>query len=351
MNEVSFFTEPSDALIMFGILLSIITIVFLPRYGLRSLWMRKQLGTKRVLIEDALKHIYDCEYKNINCTTESIAGTLHISTNESAALLTRLSSLGLLTTRENGVSLTKEGSSYALRIIRVHRLWERYLADETSVPPTKWHSSAERAEHKLTASQTETLAAQIGNPHFDPHGDPIPTPSGEVPPRKGKPMLMMNEREFGVITHIEDEPEAVYAQLVAHGLYVGMQVMMLEPTNEHVRFVADGDEIILLPLLTNNITVAPFMEEAERITSPQEVLSSLSIGEEAKVLGISKALRSPQRRRLMDLGVVPGTTIRAELKNASGDPTAYNIRGALVALRQQHAGMIFIQKQKVLSSK
>jgi len=336
--------NPVNALIMFGIVVAVLAAFFLPRYGFRARWIRARRGIQRVLIEDALKHMYDCEYKNVHCTTESIAGALLISTDEAAALLTRLSSMGLLVTSDTGVHLTAEGTSYALRVIRVHRLWERYLADETSVPPTEWHSSAEQAEHRLTAEQAEALAAQIGNPHFDPHGDPIPTPAGEIPPKKGHSLLLMKEGEFGTITHIEDEPEAVYAQLIAQGLYVGMQVMLIERTNERVRFAADGEEIVLAPLLTNNITVAKISEEAPRITAPPDALSSLKIGEEAKVLTISRALRGQQRRRLMDLGIVPGTTIRAEMRSASGDPTAYNIRGTMVALRQQHAQMIFIEK-------
>jgi DtxR family Mn-dependent transcriptional regulator len=336
--------DPVHALIMFGIVSAAAALLLTPKYGLYSRWKRARRGMKRVAVEDALKHIFDCEYKNITCTTESIAGALLISTDESADLLTRLSSMGLLVTDDNGVRLTPNGNSYALRIIRVHRLWERYLADETSVPSTEWHASAEQAEHVLTPEEAEALAARIGNPHFDPHGDPIPTPTGELPQKKGHSLLALDPGAFAVITHIEDEPEAVFAQLMAQGLYVGMQVMMIERTNERVRFAADGEEIVLAPILTNNLTVAPIAEEEQKITSPPAVLSSLSVGEEATVLSISKAMRGHQRRRLMDLGVVPGTVIRAEMKSASGDPTAYNIRGALVALRQQHAHMIFIQK-------
>ncbi|MFA6455998.1 MAG: metal-dependent transcriptional regulator [Bacteroidota bacterium] len=338
-------TDPGSALLLFGIIVAVMLFLFLPKIGLRAQWHRARRGRKRILIEDALKHIYDCEYKNIICTTESIAGTLLISTDESAKLLTRLTAMGLLVTSDNGVKLTADGKSYALRVIRVHRLWERYLADETSVPPTEWHSSAELAEHQLTEAQTEALAAQIGNPKFDPHGDPIPTPSGEMPPKKGKSLLSMNSGEFALITHIEDEPEAVFAQLVAQGLYVGMQVMMIERSNERIRFAADGEEIILAPLLTNNITVAPITEEEHKITAPLESLASLKIGEAANILSISKAMRGQQRRRLMDLGVVPGTVIRAEMVSASGDPVAYSIRGALVALRQQQTNLIFIQRQ------
>lgn len=335
---------PGNALIIFAVLTAVAGLLFVPKYGIVSRWKRARRGLQRTLIEDALKHIFDYEYKNMSCTTESIAGALLISSDTAAELLTRLSSMGLLITNENGVKLTPEGNSYALRVIRVHRLWERYLADETSVPPTEWHASAEEAEHFMTAEQTEALAAQIGNPNFDPHGDPIPTTTGEMPPKKGHSLLILNGGDFAVITHIEDEPEAVFAQLIAQGLYVGMQVMMIERTNERVRFAADGEEIILAPILANSVTVTSITEEDQRITHPLDTLSSLKIGEEAQVLNISKALRGQQRRRLMDLGVVPGTVIRAEMASASGDPTAYNIRGAMVALRKQHASMIFIQK-------
>jgi DtxR family Mn-dependent transcriptional regulator len=71
-------------------------------------------------------------------------------------------------------------------------------------------------------------------------------------------------------------------------------------------------------------------------------LSSLSVGEKGTVLGISKRCRGQQRRRLMDLGVVPGTEIEAEMKSIGGDPVAYRIRGASIALRKNQADKIYL---------
>ncbi len=68
----------------------------------------------------------------------------------------------------------------------------------------------------------------------------------------------------------------------------------------------------------------------------------LNIGEKGTVLGISKALRGQQRRRLMDLGIVPGTEVIAEMKGAFGDPTAYKIKGASIALRKKLAERIYL---------
>jgi len=321
------------------ILLAVVT--FLPQKGLMARMKRTKQNTMRVLIEDALKHLYNCEYSSVSCTLNSVAGKLSISEDEAAELITRLEDMGLLTSQAETLQLSNEGRSYALRIIRVHRLWERYLADETGVDETQWHHSAEEFEHKLTQSDADALAAQIGNPVFDPHGDPIPSSSGDLPTKSGKPLTDLKFGEFASIIHIEDEPDAIYQQLVAEGLYPGMQVRMMESTKERVRFTANGEECVLAPLFAKNITVAPIKFE-KAVEGKFRRLSSLKIGDKGTVLGISKALRGQQRRRLMDLGVVPGTEVVADMKSASGDPTAYKIKGASIALRKNLADRIYL---------
>ena len=328
--------------LLFGsgvILLAVVS--FFPQKGLVARLKRSKNISKRVLIEDALKHLYNCEYNGVGCTLISVAGKLAISEDEAAELITKLENMGMLSTHLETLQLSSEGRSYALRIIRVHRLWEKYLADETGVNELEWHHLAEEAEHKLTISDADALAAQIGNPVFDPHGDPIPSTEGNLPDKKGKPLTDLQFGEFASIIHIEDEPDAIYQQLVAEGLYTGMQVRMLESTKERIRFTANGEECLLAPLFAKNITVSPIKFE-KTIEGKFKNLSSLKTGDKGVVLGISKALRGQQRRRLMDLGVVPGTEIVAEMKSASGDPTAYRIKGASIALRKNLADRIYL---------
>ena len=74
-------------------------------------------------------------------------------------------------------------------------------------------------------------------------------------------------------------------------------------------------------------------------------LSVLTPGESAEVVALAVSCRGAQRRRLLDLGVVPGTRITSELRGPSGDPTAYRIRGALIALRNDQAAQIYVQKR------
>ncbi len=330
------------ASLMVGLVVILLLIwVYLPGKGLLAHWKRSKKNTYRVLIEDSLKHLYNCEYNGINCTLNSVAGNLSISADEAARVVKKLEELELITSHESGIRLTPEGRAYALRIIRTHRLWEKYLADETGVGEVDWHIAAEEIEHNITPAQANALAAQIGNPVFDPHGDPIPSAKGDLPVKKGNALSTLKTGEFARIIHIEDEPNTIYSQLVAAGLYPGMQVKMLESSKDRINFLANGEEVVLAPLFAKNVTILPIKDEPT-VKGKFKSLSSLSVGEKGTVLGISKRCRGQQRRRLMDLGIVPGTEIEAEMKSIGGDPVAYRIRGASIALRKNQADKIYL---------
>lgn len=341
--------NPVTALaIGFGVLI-LSALLFWPTIGLASRLRKARRNSRRILIEDALKHLYDCEYKRVACTHQSLSGALGISGDDATPLLIELEEHGLLRPEGDRFLLTEEGRSYALRIIRVHRLWERYLADETGTKETDWHSEAERAEHRLTESEADALAAHMGNPRFDPHGDPIPTSTGEIPVRRGCALTQLSAGEIGQIIHIEDEPGAVYAQLVAQGLSPGVRIRILESSRNRIRFEAEGAENVLAPVVAGNVTVVPLPAETP-IEGPHESLADLSPDESAQVVGISLSCRGLQRRRLMDLGIIPGTRVVAEMRSAGGDPTAYMIRGAAIALRETQARLIHIVREKEMAA-
>jgi DtxR family Mn-dependent transcriptional regulator len=334
--------DPLIALGAAGIITAIGLVLFYPGRGIVPRWQQAQRMSERVLTEDALKHIYRCETHEQQPTVQSIAGALNISTNEVANILNKMQSNDLVRVEGDEPKLTSTGRNYALRIIRAHRLWERYLADETGYSESEWHDRADHFEHSLSPEQANALSAQLGNPTHDPHGDPIPTASGELQLHGGKPLTTMSSGEPVRIIHIEDEPETVYAQLVAEGLHPGMEVRITELTSKRIRFWADGDEHLLAPIVAANISVLPITKMDDQPRPVGEKLSMLELGEKAYVLSISPASHGPERRRLMDLGIIPGTVIEAEFRSPSGDPTAYRIRGATIALRQEQADLINI---------
>ncbi len=336
--------DPRLALAVFAIIVVVVGVLAWPRRGVLSRLSGMLRLTQRVRMEDALKHLHDCDYRGQYGSLDSIAGALEITRARSVKLVTELEAAGLVHSDGQQIGLTDPGRSEALRLLRSHRLWERYLADRTGVAPADWHDQAERREHTLTESRVEELSAAMGHPVYDPHGDPIPTASGKLPPHVGTAVAALRPGRVATIVHLEDEPREVYEQLVAAGLAVGSKIQLLDVAPERIRLAVDGLEHALAPVVAANITVAPLLPAEPAPEGPFETLACLSPGEEAVVTEISPACPAPQRRRLLDLGLVPNTVVRAELQGVTRGPVAYRIREALIALRREQAEMVRIER-------
>ena len=335
---------PVTNLVIFAATVLVLVLVFAPRFGLLHAIRSRRRDLERIRLEDALKYAYDREDRGQTATLSRLADLLRISSGQAMALVERMQKAGLATVVDSRIMLTAEGRQYALEIIRAHRLWERYLADETSVDPLKWHALAERREHALTREQAEELSRRLGNPRFDPHGDPIPTAEGELPSEKTIPLSRLETGEYARVVHVEDEPDVVYAQLVALGIYPGMEVLVDAHSDERIMLVADGRRMALAPIVAANVSVQPVSEqEKEAITESRETLADLGDGEAAVVARISQACMGLERRRLMDLGILPGTRVERERRGLTGGLTAYRVRGTRIALRDEQAEMITIQ--------
>ena len=334
--------SPVYALLAALAVLLMAVVCLWPGWGIAARWRRGVNASDRVRVEDALKHLWDSEYRQRSAGLESLAGVLGLNGRDAAALVERLGNLNLVRHGPHGLELTVEGRRAALRVVRIHRLWERYLADQTGLDAHEWHARAERHEHRTSDAEAEALAASLGNPRFDPHGDPIPLPTGEVPPHSGRSLTELRAGDAGTVLHVEDEPDVVFAQIAAAGLVPGMQVRVLEHLPHRMRLAADSDEVVLAPVVAANITVEPIQDAADLV--PMTPLSALAPGEAAHVVALSPTCRGAQRRRLLDLGIVPGTRIVHELAAPGGDPMAFRIRGALIALRRDHAALIHVDR-------
>jgi DtxR family Mn-dependent transcriptional regulator len=337
--------DPFTALVIGLALIALSLFLFWPDRGLIVRWGRMRRISTRVLREDALKHICIAEFEGHCPTLQSVAGALHMRTNDSAALLADLERRELVTSQGDRLCLTPAGRDLALHVIRAHRLWERHLAEETGYAETEWHAQAERYEHELSPRDADALDARLGHPVHDPHGDPIPTAAGAHVTPSGQRLTAMALDQPLRVAHIEDEPEAVYAQLIAEGVYPGLELRLLEVSPQRVRFWANGDEHTLAPIVAANLSVVPAPREMPEATHVGERLSALKRGEQATVTAISPRCRGPERWRLMDLGILPGTVITAELFSRGGDPTAYRVRDTLLALRREQADLIHITRE------
>lgn len=305
-------------------------------------WGHWQAARRREQVEDALKFLLECEHQGRHATPESLAGALGLRLRRVVALVDRMSEQGLLQVRGRELHLTPEGERWALHVLRAHRLWERYLADEARLPLERIHREANRREHGMTPEELDRLAASLGYPTHDPHGDPIPSPQSGLPQEEGVPLTQWPPDTPGVVVHLEDEPPVAYAQLLAEGVHLGQTLRVLEVTPERL-LISDGErEIRLAPAVAANVSVAPL--PAPSGPPPDALpLSQLPDGQEAEVVAIDPAVQGFTRRRLLDLGLTPGAKVRPELRPFFGDPRAYHVRGTLIALRNDQAERIWVR--------
>ena len=119
--------------------------------------------------------------------------------------------------------------------------------------------------------------------------------------------------------------------------------MVLKSTNSEVIISCEGEEHSFSPIVAANINVAVLSEE-ENYEENAIRLSSLVNGEQAEILGISQECRGASRRRLLDLGILPGTAVEIDIESPLKDPIAYRIRNTSIALRNSLADMILINK-------
>ena len=319
---------------------------------LRNMRGRRALR-RRTHVEDALKHLFDLQYRGRHGSFVSLSGTLRLSDRRLMQLVAMMQQQGLVLARGQEFELTGEGERVARQVVRAHRLLERYLADEARLPLRSVHAVAERREHTMTVDQVEALSASLGHPRLDPHGDPIPSRDGDIAPPRDTPLTAWPpagsagldtdrpKEQFGRITHLEDEPPLAYAQILAEGLRVGQVVRLLESTPERI-VITDGDhEYRLAPAVAANVFLAPAPAPA---ASDLVTLADLAQGDAAEVVALDANCQGFSRRRLMDLGFTPGARLEPALETFAGDPRAYRIRGTLVALRDEQAKQVQVRK-------
>lgn len=176
--------------------------------------------------ENYLKSIYALTQENENgASTNAIAEMLNTKASSVTDMVKRLAEKDLVFyKRYQGVTLTKAGHKIALSIVRKHRLWEVFLVEHLSFKWDEVHDIAEQLEHIRSSELTNRLDAFLGNPQFDPHGDPIPDAEGNIYERETKLLSELNESETGVIVGVNDSSSSFLQYLEGQKLVLGTRV-------------------------------------------------------------------------------------------------------------------------------
>ena len=141
------------------------------------------------------------------------------------AMLKRMADLGLVEHRPyHGVVLTAAGERVALEVIRHHRLLEAYLADALGMPWDKIHAEAEVLEHYISEELEERIAAALGDPSHDPHGDPIPDRELLLADGEGVALARLGPGEGGVFSRVSDSDPEMLRYLAELGIRPGIEV-------------------------------------------------------------------------------------------------------------------------------
>ncbi len=138
-------------------------------------------------------------------STNKLAERLETKASSVTDMIRRLSEKGLVHyVKYQGVKLSSEGEKVAIRVIRKHRLWESFLVEKLGFSWDEVHDMAEQLEHIRSTELTSRLAAFLGHPRFDPHGDPIPDEDGNFPEQERISLLHCNPGDEVLLTGVKD---------------------------------------------------------------------------------------------------------------------------------------------------
>jgi DtxR family Mn-dependent transcriptional regulator len=163
-------------------------------------------------------------------------------------MVKRLGELGLVEHRPyRGVWLTEEGRRVALEVMRHHRLLELYLVKSLGVPWDRVHAEAEVLEHVLSEELEELIAAKLGDPTLDPHGDPIPSRDLTIEERPTESLQSLTAGDRGVFTRISDSDPDMLRFLAERGIAPGADFKVVEKQPfDGPLFVRFGDDVHVL---------------------------------------------------------------------------------------------------------
>jgi DtxR family Mn-dependent transcriptional regulator len=204
-------------------------------------------------VQDYAKAIYSLEQrceKGGAVSTNALAERLGVSAASASSMVKKLDGLGIVEhVPYRGVVLTERGMNVALEVLRHHRLLERFLADELGVPWERVHDEAEVLEHVLSEELEELIAAKLGHPTIDPHGDPIPTADLKIVEIDTVSMDCLEIGDTGRFVRVSDSDPEMLRYLGDRGISPGDQfeVVDKQPFGGPV-FARFGDSADVHPL-------------------------------------------------------------------------------------------------------
>jgi len=182
-------------------------------------------------VEDYAKAIYALQSRAAGepVSTNDLADRLGVTPASASAMVKKLAELGLADhVPYRGTSLTGEGQRLALEVLRHHRLLELYLAEQLGVPWDRVHDEAEALEHVLSEYLESRIAAKLGDPKVDPHGDPIPSASLSIDEGDTRSLADLGAGDRGRFIRVSDSDPEMLRYLHDRGIGIGDELEVLD---------------------------------------------------------------------------------------------------------------------------
>jgi DtxR family transcriptional regulator, Mn-dependent transcriptional regulator len=178
--------------------------------------------------ENYAKAIYHLQGRsNDHVHTNAVAERLGVTSASASAMLKRLSDEGLLDYEPyHGARLTAKGELVALETIRHHRLIELFLAEVLGMPWDRVHEEAEVLEHHISEELEELIAAKLGQPVLDPHGDPIPDIDLAISNDDSVPLTELEPGERGTFARVSDSDASMLRYLTEREIQPGVRLLV-----------------------------------------------------------------------------------------------------------------------------
>ena len=182
-------------------------------------------------VENYAKAIYSLQHRagGEPVATNDRADRLEVTAASASGMIKKLADLGLVAhVPYRGVQLTEEGERLALEVLRHHRLLELYLATQLDVPWDRVHEEAEALEHVLSEDLEARIAAKLGNPTHDPHGDPIPDAQLQIDESATRSLADLEPGARGRFVRVSDSDPAMLRYLSERGVRLGDRLEVLD---------------------------------------------------------------------------------------------------------------------------
>src|SRR5579864_587240 len=175
--------------------------------------------TLTAAVQDYVKAIYALDAGGGSVTTTALAERLDVRPASVSGMLPKLTALGLVEHEPyRGVRLTDRGTRVALEVVRHHRLVELFLVESLGMTWDEVHDEAEVLEHALSEELEELIAAKLGNPTVDPHGDPIPTRELTIAKDESRSLDSLEQGERATFVRISDADPQMLRYLAERGI-------------------------------------------------------------------------------------------------------------------------------------